>query len=156
MALLSSDHSQTFLTVYYPKSGGESSLTVKRGDGDGPKIGSATTHSFTTSKVDVEVNGKTLRFKKKFESVTGQGQLAWSFDSGSLLLEDGKGLLARFIPKDGDIKDVKRLEGRLEIRRKGLNTEQFEEVVITGLAELERRRNDAKADKDLMGILSFG
>jgi len=150
IVLLSPDRSQTLFTVYYPESDDEPSLIVKRGDSDGPRIGSVTTHSFTTPKVDVEVNEEKLRFKKRFESVTGQGQLTWSLDSDSLLLEDSKGLLARFSSRDGDIKSS-RQEGRLEIRRQGLNAEQFEEVVITGLAELERRKNDA-GDEEVVSI----
>ena len=122
-------------------------------------MGTVLIHSFTTDKVDASIGPTKYHFKKKFESKTGLGaQLVWDTSDGQLFLEHAKGhggkggeaggIVARFIPRDSKIGSTQRNEGRFEFRQPGLNDAQIEEIFITGIAELERRKSyatDAKA-----------
>ena len=157
MAVLSPDRSRTLLTAYYAVPPGGATFKVTRGKIHGPQMGSATTHSISTDKVDVEVNGGKLRFKETFESLAGLGQLTWRLESDSMVLEDNGGaLLARFVPEGKEKKDTSRKEGRFEIRRQGLSAAQLEEVIVTCLAELERRRKKPILDGAVLESIAVG
>jgi hypothetical protein len=142
MALLSPDGFRAMLlTVQYPTSVWQQpKLSIHRGGPGGPAIGGAKFHSFTTEKVDAHIGLQKYRFKGKFESQTGLGKLEWSIVTGTLVLEADGVIIVRFVPRDAIVGGMLRPEGKFEIRRPGLNDAQFEEVVVTGIAELERIR----------------
>ncbi|KAL2192941.1 hypothetical protein P885DRAFT_64411 [Corynascus similis CBS 632.67] len=98
---------------------------------------------------------------------SGAGMMKWAVEGGALTLskmrEGPDGVtewlnkwkdrgdsavsdkyLARFVPRDGaDAREAtERMEGRLMVMRAGLNEAQFGEVVLTLVAEMERRRRD--------------
>lgn len=172
MALLAPDRSRLLLTVCYPSSWSSTQqLTIHRGDGPhGPELASAVFHSFTTAKVDARLaraGGWTdeYRFKKKFESRTGLGlaggTMVWEVEKRAygwrslILTEGGKDgpVAARFVvAEDGHAGNgvgatTGRVEGRLEVVRPGgLAAEQFEEVFLTLVAEMERKRREKEMD----------
>ncbi|GAB1314541.1 hypothetical protein MFIFM68171_04751 [Madurella fahalii] len=157
MTLLAPDRSAPLFTVLYPSSWAtRSKVTVLRGGGGpgAPEVGGARLHSFTTGKVDAFLAGRgSFRFRKRFVSLTGLAsaphvaRMVWAVEDGALVLSEdgaggGGGCVARFVTRDGAGlgEATTRLEGRLEVRRVGLTGEQFEEVVVTLVAEMERRR----------------
>lgn len=156
MTLLSPDRSTPLLTVLYPSSWATTpKLTILHGDGSGAarsEFGGALFHSFTTDKVDAYFRGYRYHFRKRFVSQTGlggggaKGKMEWAVEDGALVLSDGerggRGWVARFVARNGaKVGDATgRLEGRLEVRRAGLTGEQFEEVFVTMVAEMERKR----------------
>ncbi|KXX76970.1 hypothetical protein MMYC01_207145 [Madurella mycetomatis] len=173
MTLLTPDRTRPLLTVCYPSSWSSTQqLTIHRGDGPhGPELGGAVFHSFTTDKVDAYlVRGGAMteeyRFKKKFESRTGLGlagtaKMVWEVEKPGygwralVLRESGKDgpVAARFVMAEdgcggkGGYATIERVEGRLEVvRAGGLAAEQFEEVFLTLVAEMERKRRDKEMD----------
>jgi hypothetical protein len=73
--------------------------------------------------------------------------MEWTVEGGALFLGEeggggGGGYVARFSGRDGaKVGDsTSRNEGRLEIMRPGLTRAQFEEVFVTLIAEMERKR----------------
>jgi len=138
--------------------------------GTAPEMAEAIIHSFTSSKIDVTVFNEDFdpadpeaphhkyRFKKKFDSLTGLGHLVWSVDDGQLFLsrdtEDGP-IVARFAP-DADsggkkaLNSAEAVEGRFVFARDvvgRLTDEQFEEIFVTGIAELERIRTNNEGEE---------
>ncbi|KAK4216128.1 hypothetical protein QBC37DRAFT_417833 [Rhypophila decipiens] len=166
MTLFTPDRSRPLFTVNYPdtmsfswsKSRNMSILDAAAG---GSEIARAEFHSFTTDKVDLWFRGREYHFKKKFGTQTGllasaggKGEFVWSVENGEMMLtsvaQDKKGkaaegpILARFVPRDArDLGDATKIaEGRLELRMIGLSEEQFGEVFVTLVAEMERRRKN--------------
>ena len=71
--------------------------------------------------------------------------MLWEVSNGELMLrknDDPAGqILARFVPRDAGLGGATNLlEGRLEIRMVGMSNDQFEEVFVTCVAEMERKR----------------
>ncbi|KAK4035100.1 hypothetical protein C8A01DRAFT_38435 [Parachaetomium inaequale] len=170
MTLLSPDRSHPLLTVIYPSSWSTTpQLTVHRGGGpDGPEIGGALFHSFTTGKVDAYLSGVgDYRFRKKFVSLTGLGgaggqggRMEWGVENKTLVLSsgDGGGYVARFVLRDGADagKATSRVEGTLVVMRGGLTDAQFGEVVVTMVAEMERKRRDNEDFKIAGAVIDVG
>lgn len=164
MALLTPDGTAPLLTALYPSTSTWTAttprLSVRRGGPDGPEVGCACFHTWTGGgKVDAEAGGRRYRFRKRFDSRTGlaaaaAGTLVWSVCDGALVLTEGDKdgpMVARFVGRDGAglAGATVRLEGRLEIRRPGLTAEQFDEVFVTLVAEMERKRR-LNEDWDLL------
>ncbi|KAK4245512.1 hypothetical protein C7999DRAFT_16291 [Corynascus novoguineensis] len=171
MTLFAPDGShRPLLTVVYTSNWASTSkMTIYHG-GDptaaaaaGREIGGAVFHSFTTDEVDAYLiaaraggvgHRYQYRFRKQFASQTGlcerpgAGMMKWAVEGGALALSEMRegpdGYLAQFVPRDGaDAREAtKRMEGRLTVMRAGLNEVQFGEVVLTLVAEMERRRRD--------------
>ncbi|KAI5919204.1 hypothetical protein F4810DRAFT_688197 [Camillea tinctor] len=142
-SIMTPDRGVTLYTVRY--SCHSLGITLLRGTDTGPTIGTARFHSFTTSKVDVELQGRESRFKKEFSSRTGLGNVEWNAHGHDLILRDSSGRLVGSYLLDGSVHTSHHREGRLEVAMKGLRIEQLEEVLMTGLAELERIRRDTEA-----------
>ncbi|KAI0596217.1 hypothetical protein F4775DRAFT_565266 [Biscogniauxia sp. FL1348] len=137
------DRGQTLYTIRY--SCHSLGITLFRGTDAGPVIGTAKFHSFTTSRVDVEFQGREFRFKKEFVSGTGLGNAEWKHQGHDLIVRDSSGRLVASFLLDGPVHTSHRREGRLEVAIHGLRAEQLEEILMTGLAELERIRRDTEA-----------
>ncbi|KAK0726136.1 hypothetical protein B0H67DRAFT_572396 [Lasiosphaeris hirsuta] len=152
MTLFTPDRTRALFTVLYPDTWSWSwsksrNLSILR---DGSTVGRAAFHSFTTEKVDAWFSERYYHFKKRFESQTGLSaapwkKMLWDVSNGELMLtpDDETGpILARFVPKDaiglGGATNL--LEGRLELRAMGLTDAQFEELFVTLVAEMERKR----------------
>lgn len=176
MTFLTPDRSAPLFTVLYPSSLSLTpQLTIHRGgDASGPELGGALFHSLTTDKAEAYLHGAggvggggeggaQYRFRKKFGSQTGLGggsggRMKWVVENGALVLvEDGGvgGYVARFVARDGADAGggTSRSEGRLVIVREGLTDWQFGEVVVTLVAEMERKRRDNEDMKILKGVL---
>ncbi|KAL2129691.1 hypothetical protein VTI74DRAFT_7434 [Chaetomium olivicolor] len=107
-------------------------------------------------------------FKRRFESQTGLNpapgkRMEWRIENKALVLAEEKekggsffsgwgsagnkgesDWVARYVARDEKRidKETKRVEGRLEVRRGGLTAQQFEEIFVTMVAEMERQRQD--------------
>ncbi len=160
MTLFTPDRSRALFTVMYPDTWSWSwsksrNMSILRGS-NGTELASAEFHSFTTNKVDACYGGHVYHFKKRFVSQTGLGLLGqgsakgvmmlWDVGNGELMLtrdDEQGGILARFVPR-GDAVGLgghtSTLEGRLELRVMGLTDKQFEELFVTLVTEMERRR----------------
>ncbi|KAK0634194.1 hypothetical protein B0T14DRAFT_561708 [Immersiella caudata] len=151
MTLFTPDRTCALFTVLYPDTWSWSwsksrNLSILR---NGSTFGGAEYHSFTTEKVDAWFSERYYRFKKRFASQTGLSveseQMLWEVSNGELMLTknddpDGQ-ILARFVPRDASLGGAMTLlEGRLEIRMVGMTDDQFEEVFVTCVAEMERKR----------------
>ncbi|KAM7221469.1 hypothetical protein V8F06_003244, partial [Rhypophila decipiens] len=164
MTLFTPDRSRPLFTVNYPDTMSFSwsksrNMSILDAAG-GSEITRAEFHSFTTDKVDLWFRGREYHFKKKFGTQTGllasagdKGEFLWSVENGEMMLtsvaQDKKGkaegpILARFVPRDArDLGDATKIaEGRLELRMMGLSEDQFGEVFVTLVAEMERRRKN--------------
>ncbi|KAF4464368.1 hypothetical protein FALBO_8802 [Fusarium albosuccineum] len=140
---------QVLYTVNYSSSSSTGSLQVSRGEG-GPPAGSAKFHSLS-SKVDLDLGTGHVKFKKEFQSTTGQGYMKWRREShgflssrGNLVLDSAGSPVATFRPEKGP-DDSRRQGGTLEIHRQDLSPPQLDEIVISGVAELERRKAAAQS-----------
>jgi hypothetical protein len=97
--LLYMDYEKSWVLGNVPKK-----MTVRRGGPSGKQIGLAEYHDWSSSKVDMEIHGRSVHFRKRFDSQTGLGRLEWGSDyvgdilrSGqSLKLEADGQLIARF------------------------------------------------------------
>ncbi|KAH8668941.1 hypothetical protein BX600DRAFT_460995 [Xylariales sp. PMI_506] len=173
MSLVTPDRSRSLYVVRYAGSfSSDPGVVVLRGGSrSGPQVGSATFHSWTTSKVDLDVGGRVVKLKKEFDSTTGLGHLRWHHNkqrhrhhhhqggggggSGSgarleLLDTTGRVLAAFTANKTSSFfsDDTSRHEGRFEIilSGAGVSQAQFDEIVVSGVAEMERRRKSAEDD----------
>ncbi|RSL52965.1 hypothetical protein CEP54_010646 [Fusarium duplospermum] len=143
--VVDSNTGQTVYTFNFGfKSSGSGPVHVMRGD-NGPPCGTLTYHSFS-SKVDMNLGNSFVKFKKEFPSNTGLGYLTWQKNGGScfssggnLILESGGSVLATYRLEKGP-GSQKRQGGGIEIQKPGLSQAQLDEVVISGVAELERLR----------------
>ncbi|KAI8626916.1 hypothetical protein F5Y19DRAFT_478128 [Xylariaceae sp. FL1651] len=81
---------------------GSNNLTARRGHSTAETIATARLHEMTTSKADMTLWGRHVRWKKEYESFTGLGQLCWqpSGDKGLILEANGR-LLARYSTRSG-------------------------------------------------------
>lgn len=162
MTLFTPDRSQALFIVNYPDTWSLSwsksrNMTMLRAS-NGERLAHAEFHSFSTSKVDAYYRGHVYHFKNRFVSQTGLGSepgfvedgvtMLWDVWNGEMTLgrEDGRGgIVARFVPRGdaaglGDHTNI--LEGRLELRMVELTDAQFEELFVTLVAEMERKRRD--------------
>ena len=147
MAIVTGKSRRTLMTIRHASSSlSRPTLTIYR-ETSSLALATVTCHSITTSKVDATIGRRSYHFKKKYNSQAGLGSLTWSVEDGELFLENGAGLIARFSPRNGSVGSERKLEGRFEIRKAGLGAEQLDEVLVTGIAELERRRRDAQDTK---------
>ncbi|KAJ4247620.1 hypothetical protein NW757_008773 [Fusarium falciforme] len=143
--VVDSNTGQTVYTFNFGfKSSGAGPVHVMRGD-NGPPCGTLTYHSFS-SKVDMNLGNSFVKFKKDFPSNTGLGYLTWQkngggcFSSGgNLILESGGSVLATYRLEKGP-GSQKRQGGGIEIHKPGLSQAQLDEIVISGVAKLERLR----------------
>lgn len=143
--VVDSNTGQTIYTFNFGfKSSGAGPVHVMRG-GNGSPCGTLTYHSFS-SKVDMNLGNSFVKFKKDFPSNTGLGHLTWQknggscFSSGSNLILDSMGsVLATYRLEKGP-GSQKRQGGGIEIHKPGLSQAQLDEIVISGVAELERLR----------------
>ena len=78
--------------------------------------------------------------------MTGLGFLTWRRNGRSLQLDGQAAQLATF-NANHDIQNTYRQEGVFEIYAQGLRQDQLDEIVVTGLAELERRRKSAEDEE---------
>lgn len=162
MTLFTPDRSQALFIVNYPDTWAMSwsksrNMTILRGS-NRTQLASAEFHSVTTSKADACYGGHVYHFKKRFISQTGLGSEAglgveegvmmlWDVSNGQMILgrDDGRGtgLVAKFVPRgngDGLGDHTNTLEGLLELRTLDMTDNQFEELFVTLVVEMERRR----------------
>ena len=146
-------------------------MTILRAN-NGEKLANAEFHSFTTKKVDLYYGGHVYLLKKRFASRTGLGSesrstgegdiLLWDVWDGEMMLtrDDGLGGIgAKFIPRRdmvGPRRHTSLLEGRLELRALGLMDTQFEELFVTLVAEMERRKRASEEWAVDFAVLGHG
>ncbi|KAK3689042.1 hypothetical protein B0T22DRAFT_460791 [Podospora appendiculata] len=149
MSLLAPNGTQTILAIPFPSSLSSIPLSIHRGGAAGPHMAEATFHSWSTEKVDVTIGPLRYRFRKRLDSQTGLGKLTWGNRKGEFFLREGTSedsgvLVAQFVPRTTSTFGTSKVEGTFQIRKPGLSAAQFEEVVITGIFEMERRRRKAE------------
>ncbi|KAJ4291254.1 hypothetical protein N0V88_006255 [Collariella sp. IMI 366227] len=110
-------------------------LAIHRGLAGGPVVGGYDTFCYDGEGRN---ENKTLILAAEKESV------GWLSNLGSGRGKEESDWVARYVARDGKRVDeaTKRLEGALEVRRAGLTAQQFEEVFVTLVAEMERKRQD--------------
>ena len=131
-------------------------LTLFRGsETTGPSVGTAVYHAWTT-KIDIQVSGRAeFKYKDHFQSQTDLGEVEWNYvgkkRTGNLQLSPRKGgspIAAFYINRVKEGKKIGSKEfkqdeiGRAEFYRQDLTPAQFDEVVLTLVAEVEAMRKN--------------
>ncbi|KAK4166889.1 hypothetical protein QBC43DRAFT_298079 [Cladorrhinum sp. PSN259] len=130
-----------------------------------PAVGSA---SFSSGKVDLHFNSQTYSFRQTFSSQTNLGSsLTWSVQPLRSAADNSLVGYSWILADDATRREVARftvtaniykkmVEGQLQVTKEnGMSVEQFEEVFVTLVAEMERDRKKQGRDSWMLETWSW-